>query len=180
MNEVYKQLDHIPPEVRAIVEGDEIGEVIDQICIQFQIPEAWGGELLRATIRILTGLMKPSDFVPFIIDEYWVEEKEALAIAQAVNTRIFSLVKPQLALIHKIADEKLAHRIKVPKKPREEAVIPVMMPAPAAQSASQTPLPVPSPLSPVPTPPPQPIQSKPLSALAEKLGGQTKDPYREF
>lgn len=178
MSEVSKQLEHIPPEVRAIIESDEISEVIHHICVQFQIPEEWSGELLRATVRILAGLMKPSDFVPFIIDEYWVEDEEALAIAQAINARIFSLVKPQLALIHKITDDTLAHRVKVPKKPKEEVV------AGAAREevpqTAQAQNPVPSPLSPVPTPQPKAVEQKPLSTLAAKLGGTTKDPYREF
>jgi hypothetical protein len=122
MNPVLQKIDSLPPELRVIIEGDEIVKTIDEICENFDIPYTWRSELVRATIRILSGLMSPTEFIPFIMDEYFMDREQALQVALQINERIFSTVKPQLASLHNIEDEKLAHRIKVPHKPIYEEI----------------------------------------------------------
>lgn len=123
MNPVLDKLDSLPVEIRAIIEGDEIISVIDNICNESDIPYSWRGELIRATVRVLCGLLPPKEFVPFIMDEYFLEHDEALAIASKINEKIFSAVKPQLASLYNIEDKKIAKKLQVPKKPKTEAIV---------------------------------------------------------
>ncbi len=189
MNSVAQKLLATPTEIQQLVESDALTQVLHTICAEHDIPESWSGELIRGTIRILCGEMKPADFIDFIMREYWVEEEEALSIAQKINLRIFSLVKPQLALVHNISDQNLAHRVKVPKKPKEstehieipatqpkEAPSPYMVTTPQNSETAQR---VPQEHTPRSTPQPE---TKPSiqTSLSSKLSGQTKDPYREF
>lgn len=123
MNSVLQKRDNLPPEIIAIIEGEEIVNTIDAICDNFDIPYSWRGELIRATISILSGTMSPTKFIPFIMDEYLLDREQALQITLQINEKIFSEVKPQLASLHNIEDEKLAHKIKVPHKPFIEEIL---------------------------------------------------------
>jgi hypothetical protein len=144
MNLVLSKLSSLPVELRALVESDDVIFVIDEISEKFGIPESWRGELIRATVRVLTGIMEPKDFIPFIAEEYDMTNEEALHLALAINERIFSAVKPQLASLHHIADDRLARRLKVPHKPRqaqiaEETELMEEPPMPTAPSADPAP-----------------------------------------
>lgn len=118
MNPVLEKLDSLPIELRAIIEGDEVIEIIDSICDEVDIPYSWRGELIRATIKVLSGLLRPNEFVPFIMDEYYLDEDEALSLASKINEKIFSAVKPQLASLYNIEDKQIAKKLQVPKKPK--------------------------------------------------------------
>lgn len=122
MNPVLQKMYNLPPELRIIVEGDEVTKIIDSIGEKYEIPYAWRGELIKATVRVLSGLMKPDAFIPFIMEEYLVDQEEALHIALDINKQIFSAVKPQLASLYNVADEKIARRLKVPHKPRQSQI----------------------------------------------------------
>lgn len=206
MNPVLAKLDTLPGELRIIIESEEVITIIDEIGERFNIPYAWRSELVRATIRVLAGTMRPGEFVPFIMDEYGLNQSDALQVALAVNERIFSAVKPQLASLHNIEDEKLARRIKVPHKPHYENIAPATeavepeeilnetpaqaAPAPAPQIAPAIPYTAPKPES-IFKPMPAPIVAAPItvtqkevveqptSGLSSKLGGLRADPYKE-
>lgn len=206
MNPVLTKLDTLPGELRIIIESEEIITIIDEIGERFNIPYAWRSELVRATVKVLAGTMRPGEFVPFIMEEYGFEQSDALQIALAVNERVFSAVKPQLASLHNIEDEKLARRIKVPHKPHYENVAPATVaiepetvaeetpsqiaPAPATQIAPATPYSMPKPES-IFKPMPTPVIAAPTrvatpeittpiaSGLSSKLGGLRADPYKE-
>lgn len=122
MPTVVEKLGTLPVELKAIIEGDEIITIIDEICDNFNIPYTWRSELLRATVRVLAGIMRPGEFIPFIMEEYNLEKEDALQIALLINEKIFSAVKPQLASLYNIEDEKLSHKIKVPHKPIYEEI----------------------------------------------------------
>ncbi len=150
MNLLLARMSKLPVELRALIESDDVIYVIDEIGDKFDIPEAWRGELIRATIRVLSGIMQPKDFIPFLVSEYDLSNEEALKLALAINEKIFSAVKPQLASLHNIADNRIARRLKVPHKPRqmqianetellpesEAPIAPSADPAPAEQIAT--------------------------------------------
>jgi hypothetical protein len=77
------------------------------------------------------------------MDELYLEQEEALHLALEINNRIFSAVKPQLASLHHIEDNRIARRLKVPHKPRQAQIIeetelmsePEMTVAPSADPA---------------------------------------------
>ncbi len=202
MTSVMQKKDTLPPELRAIIEGDEIISIINEIGDDFDIPYTWRAELVRGTVKILCGLMQPGEFVPFIMDEYTMERDEALQVALAINERIFSAVKPQLASLHNIEDAKLAHKIKVPHKPKYEDISEAMVSPFSAyiEEITQPPIQVVSP--PAPYMPPKaavvdqiqairekidPVETKteapsaPLSSseLVNKLSNMRLDPYKE-
>ncbi|HXK37785.1 MAG TPA: hypothetical protein VJ579_01840 [Candidatus Paceibacterota bacterium] len=143
MNPVLSRLSALPVELRALIEADDVIYVIDEVSDKFEIPEGWRGEIVRATIRVLSGVMEPKEFIPFLMDELYLDQEEALHLALEINKRIFSAVKPQLASLHRIEDSKIARRLKVPHKPRQTQIIeesqlmsePEMTVAPSADPA---------------------------------------------
>lgn len=143
MDSVLTRMNTLPVELRALIEADDVIYVIDEVGEKFDIPESWRGGIVRATIKVLAGIMQPKDFIPFLMSEYFFDQEEALHIALDINARIFSAVKPQLASLHHISDDKIARRLKVPHKPRQAQIIeemqlmeePVMSTAPSADPA---------------------------------------------
>lgn len=118
MNPVAAKLKDLPLEIQNVIKDEELTKIIDNICEDFDIPYTWRGDLIRGTVKVLSGLMEPKDFIPFIMEEYSFDQESAIQIAYAINEEIFSKVKPELASVHNIEDNKLAHKIRVPHKPR--------------------------------------------------------------
>lgn len=112
------KLNKIPGELKMLVGSTEIYDVLEEIAEEFDIPETWRGEFIRPVFDVLVGDLKPKDFVPVLSDNLAMPADEALMLARKVNEKIFSSVKPFLAQLYEIEDEKIARKLKVPRKPK--------------------------------------------------------------
>lgn len=122
MASIKEKLKVIPKELKTLIESSEFDEVIDEIMDEFFLPDTWRIELVRPVVAVLVGDLSPKLFIATLTDNLNLKPDEALMLARQINERIFKDVKPYLAELYSIEDEKIARRLRIPRKPREIVV----------------------------------------------------------
>jgi hypothetical protein len=203
---INEQLAKLPPELRQALELVPWKAAVKEIALANNLALPQISALDQETMLILYGFDDPKNYIDNLVREAAVTEDTALAIAEAVNEKIFQPISAKAEELGKntihndlpaVESGEVAHAVphdtKLDAMPKAEAnPVPVIKPeaAPAPASVSTptpTPTPAPAPATPEPQAPGKLRPSSDTPIINKKTELKTPgyrypggaDPYRE-
>ncbi len=90
----------LPEVIRDLITSEDFNDRIEAIATKHGLNEDQSSALIRITVRLLIGVIPPTQFVSSIIENTEIEREEAALVAQEINRDIFNPVKDALKEIH--------------------------------------------------------------------------------
>lgn len=162
----------LPEEIRDLITSEDFNDRIEIIAKKHGLDEDQTGTLIRTTVRLLIGVIPPTQFVLAVTENIEVERDKAALIAQDINRDIFNPVKEELKQVHALGADASGAAV----KPAPAAPAPALAP-PLPQVSPKPPtvgavLPKLSPSAPSAQTPPTPHLAAPSQSIFEqKMGG---------
>ncbi len=94
--EIQDQFDRLPTEIQDAINASDLPDKINIIGKKYLLRVDQLGELVDEIGLVILGLRRSSDFITDIIERTSISSKDADALAQDVNTTIFSTIKMHL------------------------------------------------------------------------------------
>lgn len=92
----------LPEKVKDLLLSPDLNTRIESIASRYTLNDITTGALIRITVRLLAGIIPPTQFVSSIIDEIDIPRERAALIAQEINRDIFNAIKEDLKQIHMV------------------------------------------------------------------------------
>lgn len=156
MTQLQQQIQQVfptlPEAIKTLLLSADFNDRIEVIAKKNGLDEDQVGILIRITVRLLVGVISPTQFVSSIIDNTEVERETASFIAQEINRDIFNPIKDALKEVHAVGAAGSAQAGTEIERPLGTApIVPKQMLKPDLSVLPSYSPPV------VVTPPPQPI-----------------------
>lgn len=94
----------LPQKIQDLLLSEDFNERVEQVALHYTLDEIDTGILIRITVRLLAGIIPPTQFVSTIIEEIDIPREKAAFIAQEINRDIFNPLKEELKQIHQIGE----------------------------------------------------------------------------
>lgn len=90
----------LPQEIRDLITSEDFNDRIEVIAKKHGLDDVETGTLIRTTVRLLIGVIAPTQFVLAVTENIEIERDKAALIAQDINRDIFNPVKEELKQVH--------------------------------------------------------------------------------
>lgn len=116
--ETYNQaIKKIPIEIWEVMSSEETTEKTILISKKYNLHVDQIGTLSSHIGMVMTGLLKPKDFIPELVIELKLDQETANKVAQEVNEQIFKPIRDSLKKIHGLDGSKpLVEEVKAEEK----------------------------------------------------------------
>lgn len=153
---VQKQLDALPPEIKELLHSTEVDVIVQQIGAKNKLHLDQTDILLAEINQTMKGRLAAEDFTKELMSVFQMDEAHAAAIAKDVDEMLFSKIRSAMQKNYD-ANKAPAAPIKEAIEPRPSAPTPMPTPAPAPKAplasvlpvSSSTPAATPTPATPV-------------------------------
>lgn len=161
----------LPQEIRDLITSEDFNDRIEVIAKKHGLDEDQTGALIRTTVRLLIGVIAPTQFVVAVTENIEIDREKASLIAQDINRDIFNPVKEELKQVHALPGSGASSPAPKPASPTPASApvspLPQVSPKPAPVSAvSAKPAPAASAISSTP-----PLAAPSQSIFEQKMGG---------
>lgn len=106
MTQLQEQLSKIfptlPDDIKSLLLAEDFNDRIEVITAKYSLDEVDSGIMIRIVVRLLSGIIAPSEFVSAIIENIDIEKAQATLLAQEINRDIFNPVKEALKQLHNV------------------------------------------------------------------------------
>jgi hypothetical protein len=92
----------LPDKIKDLLLSEDFNERVEHVALHYTLDEVGTGVLIRITVRLLAGIIPPTQFVSTIIEEIDIPRERAALMAQEINRDIFNPIKEELKQIHQI------------------------------------------------------------------------------
>lgn len=94
--EIQRRLEALPPDIRNLIYGTDVGEAAESIGNKHSLHIDQVGALEAATINTMIGFVVPQDFPDVLAEDLGVDPDRALAIAHDIDTALFQKIREQM------------------------------------------------------------------------------------
>ena len=169
----------LPEDIQDVIYAPETLDTLERIATNHKLDTVHTGLLTRITVRLMTGILHPNEFIGTIIEDLGIPHDKALLVAQEINRELLNPIKDSLMKVHartetspamqKIAAQTIPDIILPPKS--VTAMPGAATPAPRIDTPPVPPMtPRPLPMTAAQSDPSPRTVATPQSALASKLG----------
>lgn len=152
----------LPTKIKDLLLSEDFNARVEHIASHYTLDEVGTGALTRIIVRLLAGIIPPTQFVNAITEEIDVPRDKAAFIAQEVNRDIFNPIKDELAQVHRVEQGKVV------ATPSTASNTPPLQAAPIIPPSAPTVIAPPPPLfPPIPPKTPDPVYSSFLQQIKD-------------
>ena len=90
----------LPEQIKDLLVSEELIDHVEGIAKSEKLEPKFYGDLYYAVVDVLTGRIRPNQFVARISEDANVDQEQASQIAQVVNREIFNSIKEELKQVH--------------------------------------------------------------------------------
>jgi len=99
-DKVKKVFPKIPEDIKELLSGTSLVDIVDEIADQFLIDESSANIVIEACTRLLIADIGPTEFIPLLQEDLDIDEERANTLAKELNQKIFAPVKTSLLVLH--------------------------------------------------------------------------------
>lgn len=126
---------NLPEGIRALLLADDLNDKIERIGQKNGLDENQSSDLVRIVVRLLSGIIQPTQFVALIMETLEVPRETAALLAEDINRDIFNPVKDELKEVHKLPPSMKPGTDATPRPVTLEKMSVGTAPLPPAQTA---------------------------------------------